>query len=326
MINDDLLYRVACSYHIEKKNQREIAAQLGVSRVQVSKYLKMAASRGLVRVEVIPPSISSSDQSFFRGQFLSRFPMKQILVCPSYNSRDTLFRTLLRHSEDFLFSVLGSTDMVIGLGWGRTVYELTENMRPVERSLWRVVPLAGGSNRASEKYFNTNHIVQTFSEKLGAQSELIYLPLISDSTESRRSILQGDEYDRISKLWSSLDVTICSVGSNLTGSPLFRYGVIGPEYLEILSRSRAVGDMLTHFYDVEGNIVEIGIEDRMINVSLAQLRNTKNRVVIASGSDKSSAILGGLRAGLIDILVIDQSTAASVLSLSEQRADGGRPR
>jgi deoxyribonucleoside regulator len=319
MIHDDLLYRVATAYHIEKKNQREIASELGVSRVQISKYLKMAEARGLVRVEVIPPVISSEELLHFKTEYKKNFVLRDILVCPSYSAHDTLFRSLLRQAESYVFSHFGPGEMVVGIGWGRTTYEFIENMSPVDRSLWQIVPLAGGSSRASKKYFNTNHLVHALSEKLRAQSQLLYLPLISDTKAGRRSISVGDEYSQIVKLWDALDLIICSVGSDLTGSPLFTDAVIGSDYLRKLSKSHAVGDMLTHFYDVEGNIMEIGIEDRMINISLDQLLKAKSRMVIVSGVEKTDAILGALRANLVDILIIDQTTATQVLDQNKRK-------
>jgi DNA-binding transcriptional regulator LsrR (DeoR family) len=319
MINDELLYRVATAYHIDKKNQREIALDLAVSRVQVSKYLKMAEARGLVKVEIIPPAIGSEELLRFKAKYKKHFGLRDILVCPSYNAQDALFRSLFKQAGDYLFANYGPREMIVGIGWGRTTYEFTEHMSPVDRSQWRIVPLAGGSNRASKKYFNTNHLVHALSEKLHAQSQLLYLPLISYSKAGRRSISVGDEYGQIVKLWDTLDLIICSVGSDITGSPLFTNAVIGLDYLRKLSRSHAVGDMLTHFYDLQGNIIEIGLGDRMINVSLDQLMKANNRLVIVSGIQKADAILGALRAHLVDILIIDQATAVQVLDNNKRK-------
>lgn len=48
MITDEKLFDVAVSYHIKGKLQREIAEELGVSRVQISKYLSLADRKSVV--------------------------------------------------------------------------------------------------------------------------------------------------------------------------------------------------------------------------------------------------------------------------------------
>ncbi len=312
-INQELLYRVATAYYIEKRQQREIAEEFKVSRVQISKYLKMAEDSGMVRVEVISPTIDCEEQEYFQKEFKKHFSVRDVLVAPSYNAHDTLLRSLIAQAENYIWENFGTGELIVGLGWGRTVLGLTENLQQVNRWHWQIVPLAGGNNRASEKYYNINYLVQTFAEKIGAKSQTLYLPLIFDTRAGHESLIESNEFHGISKLWDNIDLLICSLGSDLTGSPLFKFEAKDPKYLDNLREAKAVGDMLTHFYDIDGRIVELGIEDRMINISYEQLMKAKNRMVIVSGKEKTDAILGALRANFIDLLMIDRETALQVL-------------
>jgi deoxyribonucleoside regulator len=328
-IDQELLYRVATAYYVEKKQQREIAEELQVSRVQISKYLKMAEARGLVRIEIVPPTVDLEEQQRLQREFARHFAVKDVRICPSYGAHDTALRTLTQQAESYLWEHFGTGELVVGLGWGRTIHALTENLSATSRRHWQIVPLAGGSNRASEKYFNINHLVQTLAERIGATPQSMYLPLVFDTRAGHKSLVQSEEFRRISRLWDSLDLVICSLGSDLAGSPLFKFEAKDPAYLDNLRRAEAVGDMLTHFYDIRGEIVELGIEDRMINVSHAQLMRAKNRLVIVSGTEKTDAILGALRARFIDLLIIDRSTAIQVLernlSVPLARSGGAGP-
>ena len=57
-----LLYAAAKLYYTEDATQAEVAAQLGTSRATVSRLLAEAKRRGIVRIEVVPPSeIESGD-------------------------------------------------------------------------------------------------------------------------------------------------------------------------------------------------------------------------------------------------------------------------
>ena len=54
-----LLTRVARMYHERGIRQPEIAAQLSLSQTRVSRLLKEASERGIVRTVVIPPPAST---------------------------------------------------------------------------------------------------------------------------------------------------------------------------------------------------------------------------------------------------------------------------
>jgi deoxyribonucleoside regulator len=320
-IDPELLYRVATAYYLEKRQQREIADELQVSRVQVSKYLKMAEERGLVRIEIVPPVVDPEEQRRLRREFTRQFGVRDVVVCPSHGTPDTRLRRLVELAGAYLWEHFGTGELVVGLGWGRTVHALAEGLQGGTRRSWQIVPLAGGSNRASEKYFNINYLVQTLAERIGARPHSVYLPLVFDTRAGHQSLTQGEEFRALSRLWDGLDLVVCSLGSDLAGSPLFRFEAKDPAYLDNLRRAEAVGDMLTHFYDLRGRIVELGIEDRMINISHQQLMRVRNRLVIVSGTEKTGAILGALRARLVDQLVIDRATALQVL----ERGRGAPP-
>ncbi len=54
---DALLLRCAYLFYQEDKDILEIARTLGISRFRVSRYLKEAKERGIVRIELRDPSI-----------------------------------------------------------------------------------------------------------------------------------------------------------------------------------------------------------------------------------------------------------------------------
>lgn len=313
MIDDDLIYKVAIAYYVDKKKQREIADELKVSRVQISNYLKMAESRGLIRVEVVPPSVNAEERSHLKTSLQRKFALKELLLCPSYNTPKVTSETLFQLTEQYIFSTYGTNPLTVGIGWGHTSCTFVEQLGEHNRLQWNIVPLAGGSGKISEKYYNVNYIVQRLADKLHAQFQLLYLPFFIDSmAESQNSPFNG-ELKRIKKYWDNLDLIICSVGSQVTNSPLFQKGVVGEKSLANLKKSQYCGDLLAHFFDINGNIIETGIEERMVNISFEQLKRVKTKMVITMGHEKNLSVLGALRAGLIDVLVTDYETVNFIL-------------
>lgn len=318
MIDNDLLYRAAVDYYINNKIQREIAQELGVSRVQVSKYLKMAKERGLVHVEVIPSHIGSEEKRDYNRKFKEKFRVEEVLICPSYSHEDTLTKRLSGLAEEYIFRKLNESACNIGLGWGHAVYEFTRNMGRHDRSSWRVVPLVGGTTFASSKYFNTNHIVHLLAEKLGAQAVLLYLPFLMEPSKYRKDKFFSEEYNRIYSIWEKLDLVVCGVGHSILQSPFFRNEAI-QKYTKKLEKNMVVGDLLTQHFNIQGHHVPFGIEELMINVTYEQVRRAKKKLIIAYGNQKIEALVGAMNNGeLIDVLVTDQNTADSILEFSAE--------
>ncbi len=79
------------------------------------------------------------------------------------------------------------------------------------------------------------------------------------------------------------------------------------------SRCRSChGDVLNHFMDKDGNLIQTEIEDRVISTDLDKLRQLKNVVGVAGGKDKvaATAVLNG---GYLNVLITDSDTAAELL-------------
>ena len=313
----DLLYRVALDYYVHKKLQREIAEELSVSRVQVGKYLAKAEELGIVRIEVVAPRADTKALNEIKDELVRIFELEGALISPSFGQESALKRSLHGVATEYLFSKCGDRPMHIGLGWGTTTYDFVESSFSERRESWRVVPLTGGSTLITSKYFNINHMAQSFAERIGAAAQPVYLPLLVDDS-SRRLLSRSADYRYIDDLWSTLDVVMCSIGYSIPRSPLFRQGLIGSEHVDRLKAEGVVGDILTHYFDREGRIVRLGIESSMINVSLQQIRDAGTTLVLAYGEEKTESILGGLRTGLIDVLVTDLETARAVLSLAAE--------
>ena len=118
------------------------------------------------------------------------------------------------------------------------------------------------------------------------------------------------EIIRMTELSSFTLVGIGSIGDNAT---VFRSGVLNQSDLFYLKMHNAVGDVLCHFLDKDGNLIHTPIEDRLISTPLEQLRAMPNVIGLAAGADKIEAIRAVLRGGYINILITDEPTANLLL-------------
>jgi DNA-binding transcriptional regulator LsrR (DeoR family) len=78
--------------------------------------------------------------------------------------------------------------------------------------------------------------------------------------------------------------------------------------------------VLAYLFDAEGNVVESGLEDRMLAIGLDDLLRIPRRVGVSAGIDKATAIGGALRGGFVNTLVTDSSVARKLCTDAEARA------
>ena len=74
--------------------------------------------------------------------------------------------------------------------------------------------------------------------------------------------------------------------------------------------------MCCHFFDINGQLVESPLDDRLITTPLETLAEQKNVIGVAGGANKVSAIIGALNGKFLDILVTDQDTAELIIKRS----------
>jgi deoxyribonucleoside regulator len=75
-----------------------------------------------------------------------------------------------------------------------------------------------------------------------------------------------------------------------------------------------VGDISGRYFDINGNRILGDVEDRIIGLIWDDLQKLNNVVAVVCGWDKTAAIVGALRTGLLDYLIIDDRTLSEVFS------------
>jgi DNA-binding transcriptional regulator LsrR (DeoR family) len=93
---------------------------------------------------------------------------------------------------------------------------------------------------------------------------------------------------------------------------------LSDEELAEFEGSGVVGDVCARYYDLGGNEVDSAMRDRILSVSLDDLRAIPTVVGIAAGREKALGILGALRGGIIDVLICDDQAARAVLNFDRK--------
>jgi DNA-binding transcriptional regulator LsrR (DeoR family) len=110
--------------------------------------------------------------------------------------------------------------------------------------------------------------------------------------------------------WASV---VC-IGVVSPGATVIQTGFLDLAAIDRLRARGAVGDISARYFDLEGKHVIGDVDERLMGLSWEDLRQLPNVVAVACGLDKTEAILGALRTGLLNCLITDDQTAMSLLS------------
>jgi DNA-binding transcriptional regulator LsrR (DeoR family) len=101
----------------------------------------------------------------------------------------------------------------------------------------------------------------------------------------------------------------CEIVPPLTGGDNF----FTAKEFEVAKKAGAVGQVNLRFIDKVGKPVVTKLDDRVIGISLKQLKSAETRIGVAGGVSKYEAIRAALRGGWINTLATDVETAKWLL-------------
>ena len=119
--------------------------------------------------------------------------------------------------------------------------------------------------------------------------------------------------------WESLDAIVCSVGTLPKKDAKDRETYIGEFEIFKKDKTLAVGDMCARYFSINGEFVKDEYYDRLISIPIECLKRAKKVICMASGSEKSVAIVGALRTGIVGTFVCDEQTASDVIKFLDEK-------
>jgi DNA-binding transcriptional regulator LsrR (DeoR family) len=149
---------------------------------------------------------------------------------------------------------------------------------------------------------------------LGASPILLPAPGVVATTAVRDALGEDPHVNAALQQLDSLDMIFVGIGS-LSSNTVLNDGMSLPPgaYAELVAAG-AVGDIALRFFDANGEAATSTLEDRVLGVSVEQIRRTPRVVGVAGGPSKVEAILAALRADLLDVLITDVETAEALLT------------
>lgn len=293
---DSLIVKAAWYYYMENMTQQEISQKLDVSRMKVIKLLDKAKQLGVIQFKICP---EKGKDLFLEQKLIKRWALKDAFIVPTPPSDDNINETISQAAAMYINNRL-TENIFINMGYGDTPNRVLNHLATIAESPISVISLTGGVS-----YYLPNIHSNTFKAKL----YLYPAPLLVSSKEMCSAMQQEPPIQKISRMISLASLTVVGIGAMSNNATIITNGILNQSDFSYLSMKGAVGDVLTHFIDKDGNPVHSDIEDRLFSTPLETLKKLNNVIGVSGGSHKVEAIQAALKGGYIDILVTDENTA-----------------
>lgn len=322
-IVDDLrlIYKCCCLYYVDEMSQQQICDHIGISRATVSRMLKAGRATGIVKIDIKNPVNLTYGQ--VERELEKKYGLKEVIVVDG-SPLDSKADRILRINEEALnyLSRLFKDGDYIGVSMGSTLDNIVNVHKTIENKIdCTFVPVVGGvsSNQNANRSIHSNEIANNFANKFGGKAMQFFAPALFTDINVMKGFLKEKPAQEILSIYPKLNTVVMGVGIPRAGaSTLEQHGYIQAQDVKKFVDDGAVGDISLKYFDQYGRTEKFTkFNDRVAGLSIKLMREIENRVGIATGIEKTDAILGAIRGDFINILITDIECADKLAKLEK---------
>ncbi len=304
-----LLARVAHLYYTENKTQQEIADGSGIARTMISRLINEARERSIVEINVHFPWTSRKIET----ALMKTFGLKdaRVMVMDDYMYSEVLTGLGMLMAE-YVSSILHD-NMVIGISWGSALQHMIQALKPRKMHGVEVVQMIGATG-LEHNLSDGPLLAQKLTDRLNATGYYLHAPLIVENKTVRDALLKDPGIKSTLIRASQAEIALVGIGSIHPDLYSLKIaGYVTEEQRKQLAAKGVVCDFCGYHYSIDGKLLDIDINDRVVTIDRPSLEKIGTIIAVAGDIRKGDAILGALRGKLVDVLVTDAQTAEYVL-------------
>jgi len=308
----ELLAQVASMYYDQELTQSAIGEELGLSRVKVYRLLKQAREEQIVQITIQWPIKRDIG---LEEELIQTYDLNEALVLATNpENQSTALRRLGQLGARYLEQAL-KEGMTMAVCVGRSTYEVIHAIRPGFKTGIDVAQAMGSVPFAVEA-FDSVTLARELAQKLGGQVRYLSSPLMADSPGAAEVLRSQRSIKRTLSAAREADVALLGIGNlDPATSGYVKAGSITPEELIQLAEDGAIGDIGGQVFTLDGELHPCDYNQRIIGLTLDELRRIPLTIAASAGREKAVAIQGALRTGVIDVLCTDDQAAKEILKL-----------
>jgi DNA-binding transcriptional regulator LsrR (DeoR family) len=310
-----LTARIARMYYTEGIKQADIAERLHISQTTISRLLRKAREDDVVRITINVPGGTYPE---LEEPLRERFGLSEVVVAECGEDREEQILARIGEAAAHYVETTLERDEIIGISsWSESLLRMVDNIHPIKPpAADKVVQILGGMGNPSVQAHATNLTVRL--AKLTHATPLLLSTQGVATSATAKDVLVSDPFVRDTlNEFARTTMALIGIGAVEPSKLLADSGnVFTSDELNELVQLGAVGDICLRFFDREGRTIRSSFEERVIGITLDQLRGVRRVVGVAGGGRKVDALLGALRGGLIDVLITDRFTAEKLVQRS----------
>jgi len=302
-------------YYVEKLTQSEIAERLELSTPKVNRLLQQARELGYVEFVIRTPFQHLFD---LESRLKAVFGLHDATVIPAVgNTSSALLNAIGNVAAEFLLDHIRDGD-VLAITPGTAVQAVTQALDTSRTFKIEIVPVLGAVQ--GEIKTDMNYLATHMADSLGAKSYQLNAPAFVDTPEQCETMRSVKQVKEILDIARKADVALLGVGTvDPEASRFVQYTALSPDEMnKIAEVCGGVGEISAHVYDIEGQPCSKEYSDRIIGLTLDEIRKIPYRIGVAASADKALPIYGALRGGYLHALITDEPAAQGILDIFDQ--------
>ncbi|THF49303.1 sugar-binding transcriptional regulator [Allorhizobium terrae] len=307
--DESLAIRAAWLHYVGGLTQSAVAKRLGLPSVKTHRLIAKAVAEGVVKVTIDGDIVECVELEM---QLSNHFGLAYCEVAPDLGEDGLALRTLGAAGAGFLRREIERGDnKVIGLGHGRTLSAAVQHMPRLNGSTVRFVSLLGGLTRHYAA--NPYDVMHRLAEKTGTLAYVMPVPFFANTAEDRDVLLAQRGVREVFDMANQADLKLVGIGTVDSHAQLVQSGMVEMREIVAIANQGGVGELLGHFFDDKGRILETDLSNRTLSANLPTRRGDR-LVALAGGASKLSAIRAVLKSHRLHGLITDETTARHLLS------------
>ncbi len=305
---DDLSVRAAWLHYAGGYTQADVAKKLGVTNLKAHRLITRANNEGLVKV-FIDGDVSQCVE--MENTLSTAFGLDYCEVVPDLEESGLPLRALGTAGARYLKRELENTKTTsIGIGHGRTLAACVNYLPKTPALDKTIVSLLGGFSKTFSA--NPHDVIYSLAKKTNASAYIMPAPFYVNSMHSKKVVLEQFGMTEVLELARNTALKVVGIGTVDINASLVSSDMVENSEMEAVRNVGGEGELLGHFYDEHGVLVETDLSDRTIGLDSSDLTDN-NILAVAGGSSKIRAISAILKSGLLSGLITDECSARALI-------------
>ena len=309
--HNNLLHKVARAYYEDELTQELIGQRFGLSRIKISRLLRQAREEGIVKISLSMPKDEHVD---LERSLENKYGLNEVLIArPAADDAESIRIALGFTAANCLMRTLRGEE-IVAFNWGGTLLALVEALQSPTGAMIRdwpkikIVQSLGGLGSPEADVYSAG-LVHRLARTFGAKARILAAPGIVTSASVCRELMKDEQIFNTIELASKADIALMGIGQLTPKSAIMQANIIPmKEYKQFLGLN-VVGDIGLRFFDENGICINHEINERVLGLTLEQIKKIPRAIGVAGGPDKFKSIHAALKGKLINVLVTDIFTA-----------------